>query len=258
MKKLMLLSLCLLLALPVMAGTKSIDESRKASPDADVSIELIAGKVRIVAWNRDEVRVTGTINDRWEEFEMEGDENDISIEISPPEGKHRNIELEADLEISVPEGVELSFETVSAPVWIDGLRGSVSIETVSGNVDVRSDLEELEIEAISGSVDIEATSRLHSASVELVTGTVVMTSDLHSSGDYSFSSVSGSITLRVPSGASADYEIETFSGSIKNDFGPEPEKAEFLPSKTLSFSVGSGGADVVIETLSGTIRLERN
>lgn len=258
MKKLILVSLCLLLALPVAAGTRSIDESRKANPDADVSIELIAGKVRVVGWNRDEVRVTGTINDRWEEFEMTGDEADISIEISPPEGKHRNIELDADIEVRVPAGVELSFETVSAPITLEGLTGAVSIETVSGSVKVRSDLEELEIEAISGIVEIEATSRLRSASVEMVSGRIEMTGDLHPSGDYSFSSVSGSITLRVPANASADYEIETFSGSIDNAFGPRPEKAELLPSKSLSFSVGSGGADVTIETLSGSIRLERN
>jgi len=256
MKKLILLTVCLLLVAPAIAGSKSIDESRKASSDADVSIELIAGNIRIVAWDRDEVRVTGTINDKWEEFEMTGDEDDISIEISPPEGSHRNVKLEADLEIMVPSGVELSFETVSAPISVEGLTGVLSVETVSGSVEVRADLEELEVEAISGSVDIEATSRLQSASVEMISGQITMTGDLHASGDYSFSSVSGSITLRVPPGTGADYEIETFSGKIRNDFGPRPEKADFLPALSLSFSVGSGGADVEIETLSGSIRLE--
>jgi len=258
MKKLILLTVCLLLVVPAIAGSKHIEESREVSSDADVTIELIAGNIRVVAWNRDEIRVSGTINDEFEEFEMSGDEDDISIEISPPEGKHRNVKLEADLEINVPAGVELSFETVSAPLSLEGLTGSASIETVSGNVDVRSDLEELEIEAISGTVDIEATRRLQSASVEIISGKVTMTGDLHASGDYSFSSVSGSITLRVPPGAGADYEIETFSGKINNDFGPRPEKADFLPALSLSFSVGSGGADVEIETLSGTIRLEEN
>lgn len=256
MKKLILLTVCLLLAVPVFAGTKSIDESRKASSDADVTIELIAGKVRVVGWNRDEVRVTGTINDRWEEFEMTGDEDDISIEISPPEGAHRNVKLEADLEISVPSGVELTFESVSAPLSLDGLTGSVSVESISGSIDVRCDLEELEIEAISGTVEIDATPRLQSASVEIVSGNVTMSGDLHPSGDYSFETVSGSITLRVPAGTGADYEIETFSGKIDNEFGPKPEKAEFLPSLNLSFTVGSGGADIEISTLSGTIRLQ--
>ena len=258
MKKLILLAVCLLLVLPAMAGSKSVEESRKASPDAEVTIELIAGTIRVVAWNHDEVRVSGTINGEFEEFEMSGDEDDITIEISPSEGKHRNIKLEADLEISVPEGVELSFESVSAPISVEGLTRSVSIETVSGDIDVRGDLEEIEIEAISGTVDIEATSRLRSASVEIVSGKVTMSGDLHPSGDYSFESVSGSITLRVPPGSGADYEIETFSGRIDNDFGPRPKKSDFLNSLSLSFTEGSGGADIEIETLSGSIHLKDN
>ncbi len=260
MKKLMLLTVCLLLVAPAIAGSKSIDESRKASPNADVTIELIAGKIRIVGWNQNEVHVTGTINDEFEEFEMSGDEDDITIEIMPPESKnkHRNVKLEADLEIMVPAGVELTFETVSAPLSAEGLTGSLMVDTISGSVDVRCDLEELEIEAISGSVDIESTSRLQSASVELISGQVTMTGDLHPSGDYTFESVSGSITLRVPAGTGAEYEIETFSGKIKNDFGPRPKKAEFLNSLSLSFTEGSGGADIEIETLSGSIRLEEN
>ena len=255
MKKLILLTVCLLFMAPVFAGTKSIDESRKASFDADVSIELIAGSVRVVAWDRDEVRVTGTINDKWEVFEMSGDANDISIEIMPPEGSHSNVKLEADLEISVPAGVELTFETVSAPVSLDGLTGSVSVESISGDVDVRSNLRELEIESISGTIDIEASASLESVDVEIISGNVTMSGDLHPSGDYTFESVTGRITLRVPSGAGADYEIETFSGKIQNEFGPKPEKAEFLPALSLLFTVGSGGADIEIETLNGTIRL---
>ncbi len=253
--KLALLIVCLLFMAPVLAGTKSVDESRKASSDADVTIELIAGTVRIIGWDRNEVRVTGTINDRWEELEISGDEDDISIEIMPPDGSHRNVKLEADLEISVPAGVELTFETVSASVTLDGLTESVSVESISGDVEVRSDLRELEIEAISGTIEIEASVSLESVEVEVISGNVTMSGDLHPSGDYTFESVSGRITLRVPAGTGADYEIETFSGRIENDFGPKPEKAEFLPALSLSFTVGSGGADIEIETLSGTIRL---
>ncbi len=256
MKKLILLTMCVLVAAPALAGAKPIDESLPASPDADVSIELIAGKITIVGWDRNEVHVTGTINDRWEEFEMKGDKNDISIEISPVEGEHRDVKLEADLQISVPRGAELSVESVSAPLDVQGLAGSLSVESVSGSIGIGGGLRELEIEAISGEVEIETTADLRAVSVEIVTGSVVMSGDLHSSGDYSFESVSGKITLEVPAGFAADYEIETFSGKIENDFGPRPEKADLLPAENLSFTVGSGGADVSVETLSGVIRLK--
>jgi len=255
MKKITLFVLCGLLALPALAGTKSVDESREASPDADVQIELIAGEVRVVGWDRNEVRVQGTVNDKWERVEISGDADDITIEVKLPDGSHKNVDLEADLEISVPAGVELTFESISAPLSVDGLTASVNVESISGRIEIQGDLEELSIEAISGKIDIEGGRSLDSVDVETVSGTVEWRGDLNSSGDYSFSTISGSITLRIPAGASADYDIETFSGKIDNDFGPEPEKSGFLPAKSLSFSVGSGSADVEISAVSGSIRL---
>jgi DUF4097 and DUF4098 domain-containing protein YvlB len=255
MKKITVLVFSMLLALPAWAATVSVDETRKAAPDADVQIELIAGKVRVEGWDRDEVRVRGTVNEKWETVEIGGDADDISIEVKLPRGSNRNVDLEADLEIHVPTGVELTFETVSAPLTVDGLTASISVESISGGIEIRGDPEELSIESISGKVDIDAGPALNSVDVETVSGNVEMRGDLSPSGDYSFSTVSGGITLRVPAGASADYEIETFSGRIVNDFGPEPEKASFLPAKSLSFSVGSGSADVEISAVSGSIRL---
>ena len=255
MKKTILFTLLVLLALPAAAGTVSVDESRKADSDADITIELIAGEVRIVGWSRNEVRVQGTINDRWETLEVDGDSGDISIEIMPPDGSHRNVKLEADLKISVPAGAEISFESVSAPLIVEDLKGSLSVESVSGNIKVSGTLEELSIESISAVVDLDI-GATDSVEIETVSGKIDVRGDLRPDSDYSISAVSGVITLYVPSGASADYEIETFSGSIDNDFGPKPKKADFLPSKSLSFSVGSGSADVEISAVSGTIRLK--
>ena len=258
MKKITLLTLVMLLAMPALAGTKSVDESVKADSNADVSIELIAGTVRVIGWNKNEVRVQGTLNDKWETLEIDGDGNDISIEISLPDGNNRNVDLDADLEISVPAGVELTFEAVSAPLTVEGLTNALSVESISGSIRVAAGLEEIEIESISGRVEIEGDSTLDSVDVESVSGSIEYTGDLISGGDYSFTIVSGRITLNVPSGASADYSIETFSGSIDNEFGPKPEKGEWLPSEELTFSVGSGSADVTIEAVSGTIRLKAN
>lgn len=249
------LALLALPALPAAAATKSVDRSVKASPDAEVSIELVAGTVRVVGWNKDEVRVSGTLNDKWETLEMDGVGDDISIEISLPEGRHKNMELDADLEISVPVGARLSFETVSAPLSVEGLSGSVRVESISGTIDISVGLRKLAVESISGTVQIAADSRLESVDVASISGQVEMRGEFAAGGDYSLSSISGAITLRVPSGSSADYEIDTFSGSISNDFGPKPKRAEHLPSLSLSFSVGSGSAEVAIESVSGSIRL---
>ena len=206
MKKITLFVLLMLLALPAWAGTVSVDESRKASFNADVQIELIAGTVRIVGWNQNEVRVQGTVNDEWETVEISGDESDITIEVTLPDGKHRNVHLEADLEISVPAGAEVTFETISAPLSVSGTIAVVNVESVSGSVEIQAEVEELSIESISGEVEIETSRSLESVEVETVSGTVELSGDLNGSGDYSLSTVSGRITIRVPAGTSADYE----------------------------------------------------
>ena len=208
MKKITLFTILMLLVLPVMAGTVSVDVTHKATPDADVTIELIAGKVTLIGTSGNEIRVRGTVNDRWETVKIHGDSSDVRIEVELPKGKHRNVELEADLEISVPAGVELTFETVSADLSLDGLTDAVTIESVSGEVVVRGDLTELTIESISGNVDIEAGRALDDLDVEIISGNVEMRGELNPSSDYSFSVVSGVIKLWVPEDASADYEIE--------------------------------------------------
>ena len=34
-----------------------------AEPDGEVSVELIAGTIRVIGWDRSEVQVTGTVGD---------------------------------------------------------------------------------------------------------------------------------------------------------------------------------------------------
>ncbi|MDH3627008.1 MAG: DUF4097 family beta strand repeat-containing protein [Acidobacteriota bacterium] len=258
MKKITLIAALLLMALPLLAGTKTVDITRDATADADVSIELISGTIRVVVGSNSEVRIRGTVNDRWETVEVDGDDDDISIEVDLPSGTHNNVRLEADLEISVPAGVELSIETVSSEIWVEGLTGSVSVETVSGDIDIDGNMEEILVESVSGSIDIRGGKSTDTIEVELVSGTVEVSGGFNNGGDYSIGAVSGNITLRVPAGFGAEYEIETFSGSIKSDFGPTPKRAEYLPSKSLSFTEGNGSADVEIETFSGTIRLQKS
>lgn len=257
MKKITLITILTLFVLPAMAGTVSVELSHKVDSDAKVLIELISGTIRVIGTSGNEIRVRGTVNDEWETVEIHGGSSDVTIEVKVPRGRHRNMKLSADLEISVPSGVDLSFESVSTELTLEGLTDAVSIESVSGDIEIRGDMRELTIESISGNIDVEAGRSMENVEIEITSGNINWRGDLNPGGDYSFSAVSGIITLWVPEGTSADYEIEVFSGSISNEFGPSPQKSEMLPSQSLSFTVGSGSADVEIETFSGKVRLKK-
>ena len=61
-----------------------------------------------------------------------------------------------------------------------------------------------------------------------------------------------------PANVSADFSISSFSGNIDNELGPPARKASrWTSEKELSFSTGTGGAKVSVETLSGNIRLRK-
>ena len=77
-------------------------------------------------------------------------------------------------------------------------------------------------------------------------------------GSFDFETVSGTIELRVPAGLAADFDAETFSGKITNELGPAPKRSgQILPSQELSFSTGSGGARISLQSFSGAIRIRK-
>ena len=52
--------------------------------------------------------------------------------------------------------------------------------------------------------------------------------------------------------------MSSFSGAITNELGPAAEKSsKWTPQKELSFTTGSGGARITIETLSGAIGIRK-
>ena len=74
----------------------------------------------------------------------------------------------------------------------------------------------------------------------------------------SVESVSGTVDLFLPARFGAEFSVSTFSGEITNELGPAAEKAsKWTPQKELSFTVGSGGAHIKVETLSGAVNIHK-
>jgi len=55
-----LLSMALMLANTAIAG-ESINESRPLASDGDLQISNVKGEIRVTAWDRDEVEITGEL-----------------------------------------------------------------------------------------------------------------------------------------------------------------------------------------------------
>ncbi|MEM9292502.1 MAG: DUF4097 family beta strand repeat-containing protein [Acidobacteriota bacterium] len=286
---------CSLLAAPFAASVASAQESVSHSfsvgESGAVSVEVLSGTVKLLAWDRSEVEVTGTVGEGVEELVVSAEDGEVSIEVVTKEkegvwGVEGSVDV--DLEVRVPAGIEIEVESISAAVSASGVVGEVDIETVSGPISVRGDVAtaslstvsgpvafegssretsvenisgpvslsgvsgELDVEAVSGPISIWA-GEVTSASVEAVSGGVEFVGAVAAGGELEIESHSGGAKVTLPGGQAADFELSTFSGTISNQLGPEPEQDGGLGS-SVEFSTG-GGADIDIETFSGNIEI---
>ena len=256
MKKLIVFALLSLLTVTVSMADRPVDETRSASSDGTVTIELIAGTVEFVGWNRAEVHITGTVGDDVEELEIDSDGNSVEIEVRLRDGRRLD-DVEADLEIHVPVGMEIEVETVSAETTVTDVDGPLDVESVSGDITVTGKVEEISIESISATTEVTSDVPLRKGSIQTVSGEARLTVELASGARLTMETVSGSLELRLPSNTSARFDLSSFSGDIESEFGGEIQESELLPSKSAEFSIGGGDARVTLSAFSGSIELIR-
>lgn len=260
----------------VFAQARDIDESRPADPDARIEIEeIIVGSLRIVGWDRNEMRVTGTIGADVEYLEIDGDESSWEIRAEWPdrdhddEGRrigvrdrdrdrnHEHREVSVDLEVRIPVGASLQVEGVTISVEVEGVDGPISVETVTGSIDYAGSSREVDLTTVTGRIGIDS-AEVDRLDVESVQGDIEFRGALGASARATFEAVGGSIVLEIPADTSASFDIETMMGRIDNEFGQEAvRESRWVPSSELQFSLGGGDARVTVETLQGSVDIRR-
>lgn len=272
---------------------RTLNETRSASASGTVEIENLAGSVRVIGWNRNEVQVTGTLAPRAERLDFGTRGSVTTIEVVFPRQRNMNLgrgEAESDLEIRVPAGSMLEVETVSADIEVEQVTGTLELESVSGNVSVRGvSGQVVDAESVSGTVDVTGPIReldassvsgavrvsgvRGSASAETVSGSVEVTdADLRDGsfkavsgtvryegalgrGSFNFESFSGRVVIVVPANVSATFDISTFSGEISTDFDADIRRNRYSPEREASFTVGGGDARVKASSFSGRVEV---
>lgn len=281
-----------LLVIPTGADAQqTVERSRPAAADGQVEIENLAGTVRVEAWDRNEVSLAARLGRGVEAVDFEGNGSTTRIRVVYP---RRGNSDGSDLVVRVPAGSRVKVEGVSANVTVDNVRGAVEAESVSGNVsvtgsatravkaesvsgnvEVRSGTDDLRAQSVSGRIDVagatgfieaETTSgdirvdarQASRVSLHSVSGAVHYRGSLHETGSVDIESFSGTVDFAVPAGTRGDFEASTFSGSIDNDFNDERPRTERRgPGSDLEFSTGSRGAQIELNSFSGTIRIRR-
>ena len=280
-------------AFPALAATP-IDQTRPLDPRGRVEIDNLKGRVEVRAWDRPEVKITGSLGAGVEKLSVEGDRGALHIEAKYPNRANNTeptvlvvqVPLQADLEISTVSanidvhGVaprELSLESVSGDIVANGAPRRAAVESVSGDVVLTFNSGDVEASAVSGDltlngrlngeVSVETVSgnmrvdsrgeRLRRLSASTVSGDAELKAALAPDGEISMESVSGDLTLIAPRDLSAKVSGESFSGDL-NAPGAKIEREEFGPGSSFHTRYGAGKGEVRIETFSGdaTLRLQ--
>ena len=251
-----LLAIGLLLGLAVGAQAQNAGELREEfhrtfplAANGRVSLENISGVVKIVGWDRNEVKVDAVKRayhrERLEEAEIKfvADADSIDINTEYPERNYR-IEGEdrrqslasVDYTLTVPRGASLdAIELVNGTLEIVGLTGDVKASLVNGPVTARGLVGEARLSTVNGRLDATFDR-------------------LDATKPISLGSVNGPLTLTIPSDSNAHLRANTVSGSITNDFGLPVRRGEYV-GRDLSGTLGNGGPRIRLSNVSGAITI---
>ena len=206
----------------------------------------------------------------------------LEVGAEPPRGLIAQISSNLVLDIYLPANYEggVAIDTVSGDVELPlGSFGELAIDTTSGDVDASAasnpiTAESIKVETTSGDIRLVAIvageARLDSTSGDIDFGGEVETLwadttsgdiTLEIDGDHddlSIESTSGDVRLYLPESDSFNLDAKSTSGDIETDFpitvtGTSGSRRR---DNSLAGSVGGGGVDVLIKTVSGEISIQ--
>jgi len=234
----LLLALCACLASPLLLAATPIDQTRPLDARGKVEIDNLKGRIQVRAWNRNEVRITGSLGDGVEKLVIEGQGDHLLVRAQYPKqiGAWRGDRTgPTDLQLQVPLRADLDIESVSADIDVSGVApGELSIDTVSGQVVVAGAPDHADINTVSG--DLQATLNSSDVKIETVSGDAVLSGRLK--GQVHGETVSGRLSIDSSSESVRRLSAATVSGDT-----------------TLKVGLVDGG-EIRAETVSGDIRLQ--
>jgi DUF4097 and DUF4098 domain-containing protein YvlB len=277
---------------PPAAAQQQVDRGVSVQSDAYVRIYMeTEGEIRISGWPRDSVDFSGTADASLPALEF----GTAQAGKAAKGGIYTDKKAKGavDLDIRVPARATVWVKTTGASVQVEDVSGGVDVYSVSGDVRVAGNPKQLYAESMGGEVSIagESTSiraktgkgpitfrgagedvtlttvggritvsgpRLRRGHFESVTGDISFDGSLEPGSSVGFQTHSGRVELTLPGDAGADCTVTTIEGDLQVDFevagslerdgarGPERE-----------FTIGTGGAQVKIQTFDGPVTIRR-
>lgn len=274
----------LLAALSVGAPVQAVDTVFTVAQGERLEVNNFRGDVVVRAWNRDAVEIRADLSGR-QTVEVVRTGRTVRVRPRSERGPQA-----ADFEIRIPrwmsvrvEGTqtdatvlgtaaEISVETVSGDVVVEGGRGLISLRSIQGAVHLRgargrvqvvSVSDDVTLEDVEGDIHVETTNgdvvleRIRSSATRATTvnGDISYDGTIADGGSYSFTTHNGDVSVLVSPDVSATVAVSTYHGEFHSEI-PIRLTGTTL-SRQFSFTLGSGGARLELESFNGELVLRR-
>ena len=225
------------------AGTNSLEEfSQTYSLPARgrISLENRNGDVRILSWDREEVKVEAVkrapSRERLRDARILVDANGDALSIRTQYSGNSDDPASVEYRITVPRWASLEeVKLINGGLSIVGVAGEVNATAVNGSIHA----EQLAGEARLSTVNGELEAAFHS---------------LGGTHAIFLSSVNGPITLTLPPDARADLSARNLSGGIQTEFG-RPLRAATQGGQRLHTTIKGGGTRIHLHNINGGISI---
>jgi DUF4097 and DUF4098 domain-containing protein YvlB len=218
-----------------------INETRPLSAHGRLEVENLKGSIEVHAWDRNEVKIEGSLGAGVEKLEITGGGDHLSVRVRYPKSGGLGFFSGSDksepseLRLMVPRQAGLEVEAVSADVDVEGMAsGEMGVDSVSGDIKVVGAPRRASINSVSGDLDL-----------------------ILNSPQVSSESVSGDIELRGRLGG--EVQVETVSGDVQVS-GHESSVSRLSgTSVSGDMRIGTGlaqGGRIELESVSGNLTLD--
>jgi hypothetical protein len=200
---------------------------------------------------RDRGQVLRLILPPWMNLEVTGKELDVEVRDMDGDVTIRN--LRGDLSFRNLGGMVEAY-TMEGGIEAFNLTGSARLRTGDDDLWVGSSSAALDLETVDGEIRMEGIDARR-VSARTTEGEIDFSGRILEGGEYDFFSHGGDIQLRLAPPVNLYATILAYEGEFESDF---PVKAKgFRSGEGLEFTLGTGGARLVMETFDGEIRLLR-
>ena len=145
-------------------------------------------------------------------------------------------------------------ESLDGPITLSGQADVTRAKTGGGAITISGLPGDVTAGSVSGTVSVSSTAPLAAAVITSVTGTVSFRAGVARGGSVELQTHGALVELSLPAAQHATVDISAFSGKVVSGFpGATRTAADGQPVR---YTLGDGGARIVVRSLKGGVRLD--